>query len=421
MDQSNETERERVRALAALHLMDSAPEERFDRITRLARELFDVQGAAVTLLDENRLFSLSPQVPGHTVVDRNDSFCDVTIRQQALLVVPDATQDDRFSWKPEVTGGFGIRFYAGRPLSVGDGHRVGSLCLFDTKPRDLSPGERELLEEMAQWAEREVQDSAEQDHAALVQQGLLPTSRPGSPEYEIAGICLPKRGVGGDYYSWTTTGSGNIEFTLADIMGKGAGAAIIAATVRQAFNAASGNKPARALDEATRALQKDLSATGFFATVLHATLNPGTGDLEYVDAGHGLTLIIRADGTEQRLATSGLPLGIAAPGSWEQQHSLLHPGDTLISVTDGVLDLYDGTLAALPEIASLVRAAGTPEKVMAEVARLVGSGNAQDDVTAIAIQRTSSERDNSGDGHQQEMAGRPRSHSMASDLAKKNP
>lgn len=141
-DTDSVSEQERVRALNALRLMDSAPEERFDRITRLARELFDVPVAAVTLLDEQRLFSKSPQVPGRTVMKRRDSFCDVTIRQSGLLVVPDATLDARFSWKPEVAGGRGVRFYAGRPLSVGGGHRVGSLCLFDVKPREFPPAFR---------------------------------------------------------------------------------------------------------------------------------------------------------------------------------------------------------------------------------------------------------------------------------------
>lgn len=124
------------------------------------------------------------------------------------------------------------------------------MCPFDTKPRDLSPVERELLEEMAQWTERKLQDTADLDIAALVQQALLAATRPLWPDYDIAGICLPMRSVGGDYYSWTQTPAG-IELTLADVMGKGAAAAIIAATVREAFQAASGEGPAAAMDRAS--------------------------------------------------------------------------------------------------------------------------------------------------------------------------
>jgi len=379
-------EQERVRSLASLHLMDSAPEERFDRITRLARELFEVPVAAVTLLDEQRLFSKSPQVPGRTVMKRSDSFCDVTIRQSGLLVVPDTTLDARFSWKPEVAGGRGVRFYAGRPLSIGGGHRVGSLCLFDVMPREFPPAHRELLEDMAQWVERELLDSADMDQAALVQNGLLPAALPSCPDYQFAGVCLPLRGVGGDFYSWTETPAG-IEFTLADVMGKGTAAAIIAATIRGAVQATSGQEPAAALNRARAALDEDLNTTGFFATVFHATLNPATGRLAYVDAGQGLTLLVRADGTHERLAAAGLPLGIAAPGSWKQHTNILDPGDTLLSFTDGLLDLYDGTLGALDDIASLVRAADTPDRLMTDLTSLVGSGNPQDDVTAIAIRR----------------------------------
>jgi phosphoserine phosphatase RsbU/P len=385
-DTDSVSEQERVRALNALRLMDSAPEERFDRITRLARELFDVPVAAVTLLDEQRLFSKSPQVPGRTVMKRRDSFCDVTIRQPGLLVVPDATLDARFSWKPEVAGGRGVRFYAGRPLSIGGGHRVGSLCLFDVKPREFPPAHRELLQDMAQWVERELVDSADLDHAALVQHGLLPATRPSCPDYEFAGVCLPLRSVGGDFYAWTETPAG-IEFTLADVMGKGSAAALIAATIRGAVQATSGQEPAVPLDRARAALADDLNTTGLFATVFHATLDPATGRLAYVDAGHGLTLIVRADGTYERLAAVGMPLGIAGPGSWKQCTTILEPGDTLFSFTDGLLDLYGGTLGALEKIAPLVRAADTPERLMTELASLVGAGNPQDDVTAIAIRR----------------------------------
>jgi sigma-B regulation protein RsbU (phosphoserine phosphatase) len=82
-----------------------------------------------------------------------------------------------------------------------------------------------------------------------------------------------------------------------------------------------------------------------------------------------------------------MPLGIAGPGSWKQCTTILEPGDTLFSFTDGLLDLYGGTLGALEKIAPLVRAADTPERLMTELASLVGAGNPQDDVTVIAIRR----------------------------------
>jgi GAF domain-containing protein len=113
--ESDSGERARVRALHSLDLMGTAPEERFDRITRIARELFDVPVAAVNLLDERELFVKSPSVHGPRTMDRSDTFCDATISSPGLLVVEDATADPRFASKPDVAGGRGVRFYAGRP------------------------------------------------------------------------------------------------------------------------------------------------------------------------------------------------------------------------------------------------------------------------------------------------------------------
>ncbi|MET1065766.1 MAG: GAF domain-containing protein, partial [Arthrobacter sp.] len=109
-------ERARVRALHSLDLMGTAPEERFDRITRIARELFDVPEALVNFLDEDEQFTKSASLPGPKTIKRSDAFCDVTISSPDLLVVEDATADPRFASKPDATGGRGIRFYAGRPL-----------------------------------------------------------------------------------------------------------------------------------------------------------------------------------------------------------------------------------------------------------------------------------------------------------------
>lgn len=379
-------ERLRVGALENLHLMDTPEEERFDRITRMARELFDVPYAAVRLVDEDRVFTKSPQLPGWTVMKRCDSFSDITVRQPGILVVPDATKDPRFSHRPLVTGESHIRFYAGRPLSVGGGHRVGALCLFDTEPRGFDDAQCGLLEEMGQWVERELRDSAEMDRAREVQQALLPVTRPFWPDYDFAGTCLPLGNVGGDFYAWREV-AGGVELTLADVMGKGTAAAIIAATVRAAFQATSGNDVALTVRHVNAQVEHDLAATGTFATLFHARLDAESGRLDYVDAGHGLTIIVRSGGAVERLAAAGLPLGIVGNGSWIRHTATLNPGDMLVSFTDGLIDLYDGTLASVDHIAALVRASSGPQGVVEKVTELNRRGGPGDDVTVIAIQR----------------------------------
>ena len=379
------TEPDRIAALHRIELMDTPAEERFDRITRAARELFGVPLAAVNLLDSDRLFVKSPQGLGRSTVPRVDTFCDTTVMAPDILVVPDATADRRFADLPDVAGSHGVRFYAGRPLSAEPGTRVGTLCLFDTRPRELSAAQLRQLDELGAWAEAEIQDSADRDRARAVQQALLPTTAPGGPEYDVAGVCLPKAEVGGDFYSWHEA-DGNLNMAIADVMGKGTAAALMAATVRSAIHRTAAPHPGTVLDLASGLLARDLEQTSTFATAFLATLDLATGELQYADAGHGLTMIVAPDGSYRRLPSGGLPLGIGEPGSWATSATALRPGETLVSFTDGVLDLYGGTLAALDEVAAVVT--GTdPSAVIKCLRALRARSGADDDLTAIVVRR----------------------------------
>ena len=146
----------RIEALHGLKVLDSAPEERFDRLTRLAKRLFNVPIALVTLVDTDRQWFKSCVGLGVSETPRNVSFCGHAILQDELLMVADAKQDERFYDNPLVTGEPKIRFYAGYPLTVPDGNKMGTLCLIDTKPRELDDEERALLRDLAGMAEQEL-------------------------------------------------------------------------------------------------------------------------------------------------------------------------------------------------------------------------------------------------------------------------
>ncbi|WP_461605861.1 GAF domain-containing protein, partial [Aeromonas allosaccharophila] len=134
----------RLDALRRLAILDSPAEERFDRITRMARNMFDVPIALVSLVDENRQWFKS--CCGLPVLEtpRDISFCGHAILGEELFVVEDAAQDPRFSDNPLVTGEPHIRFYAGHPLEVGNGLKLGTLCIIDSKPRCFSPRDQAL-------------------------------------------------------------------------------------------------------------------------------------------------------------------------------------------------------------------------------------------------------------------------------------
>lgn len=155
-DPDCEQEADRLAALRALHLLDTPPEDRYDRITRLARRAFDVPIALVSLVDADRQWFKSRQGLDGEQTPRTESFCSVAIQKQEILVVPDARLDPRFAHLPGVTGEPHVRFYAGRPLQAPGGQRVGTLCLVDTRPRGFSAEDAALLEDLACIAEQEL-------------------------------------------------------------------------------------------------------------------------------------------------------------------------------------------------------------------------------------------------------------------------
>ena len=148
-------EAERLVALRALAILDTLPEVRFDRITAFARELFQVPIALISLIDHDRQWFKSkagldvPQTP------REVSFCGHAILYPGVFVIEDATTDPRFCDNPLVTGKPFVHFYAGMPLKSRDAC-IGTLCLFDHKPRHFDEHNRDLLTRLAAWAEREL-------------------------------------------------------------------------------------------------------------------------------------------------------------------------------------------------------------------------------------------------------------------------
>ncbi|MEW6247374.1 MAG: PAS domain S-box protein [Nitrospirota bacterium] len=149
-------EAQRLAALHALHILDTPPEERFDRITRLAQRLFDVPIALISLVDASRQWFKSRAGLDVAQTPREISFCGHAILGHEAFVVRDARVDPRFSDNPLVTGEPAIRFYAGWPLADPAGRTLGTLCLIDRRPRQLSEADLRVLRDLASLAEQEL-------------------------------------------------------------------------------------------------------------------------------------------------------------------------------------------------------------------------------------------------------------------------
>lgn len=151
-------EPKRIEKLHALSILDTAAEERFDRLTRLAKRIFKADFSIITLVDSDRQWfkstTAAQALPEET--DREISFCAHAILGDKAMVVEDASKDERFHDNPVVINDPKIRFYAGYPLRQNDGSALGTLCILSSEPRHFSADDLQMLNDLGAMAEQEL-------------------------------------------------------------------------------------------------------------------------------------------------------------------------------------------------------------------------------------------------------------------------
>jgi GAF domain-containing protein len=161
-----EDEEDRLGALTALHLLDTEAEPVFDRITARVSRVFEVPIALITLIDRDRQFfksqtGLPEELARARQTPRSVSVCGHVVAKNTVMVIEDLARDRRFADNPLLKE-HGIRFYAGIPLLAPNGQPIGSLCLLDVKPRQLTDREKRLLQEYANEVMEEIAKRAPQ-------------------------------------------------------------------------------------------------------------------------------------------------------------------------------------------------------------------------------------------------------------------
>lgn len=395
-----EVEDARIRSLDQLRV-SHVSEDRFARITRMARTALDVPMSAINLVDR-KLQWCKQYSADHALdfdVPRDQSVCRATIARayqkhaEPALIFEDLSAEPEFAALPAIAAEGGVRFYAGFPLFGPGGHPVGTFCIYDTAPRRLSDNERATFGELAAWAQQELASSDEFQRAVDVQKQLLPKPLGEIPGYTVATLFESAFAVGGDFYDHHGV-TGGISLTVADVMGKGLGAAILAAGFRSALRAAS-----TAFDQAGQRLNMsgvvasvaaqltdDLERTGTFVTLFHATLDLESGRIAYVDAGHGIAALCRRTGDFQSLTSSDLPLGINPADDWVTHEVTMSPGDVLIIASDGLLDLLDEK-AGVDDVFAFLANHRQPAELCTAVAALINSRPPADDITVVVVRR----------------------------------
>lgn len=169
----SEVERRRIAALKNLEILDTDPDERFDRLVNIARRYYDAPIALFSLVDEGRQWFKSMHGLNVRETDRSLAFCDHAIRQDSLFVVTDASKDARFRDNALVVDDPHIRFYAGMPVREPDGFKLGTLCIIDREPREVADHDLDILRSLASLMEDEV----ERFYYTSKYKNLIPVSR----------------------------------------------------------------------------------------------------------------------------------------------------------------------------------------------------------------------------------------------------
>jgi sigma-B regulation protein RsbU (phosphoserine phosphatase) len=352
-------EPERLAAIRRYDVLDTPEDGAFDRITALASRHFGVPIAIVSIVDSDRIWFKSHHGLEVREIGRAPGLCASAILQYEPWVVEDAAVDPRTLANPLVAGEFGLRFYAGVPLTTHDGYNLGTLCVIDREPREMTEAETQTLRDMAAIVmdelelrlasrrvvdhEQRLRDQAEQMARAL-QESLLPPRLPAIPGADLAALYLPASSgeVGGDFYDVFEAGDG-WALVIGDVSGKGAAAAAVTAlarhTIRTAFLAASSAPEVLATLNRAMFLGLQGGAPRHFCTALLATLRPDPDGflLTVASAGHPPALLLRdGEAAEEMAAAGGPPVGWYADASFAAAEARLRHGDGIVLYTDGL-------------------------------------------------------------------------------------
>lgn len=372
-----------------LGLLERPHDDRFDRIIRLVQRLLDVPVVMVNVMTAHEQRVLASVGCPLDEFALKDSFCAPTVASGVTTIIDDLSANELFSDHPWVTGTEGTRFYAGLPLSTTDGTVVGTFCALDTRPRTLSERDREILADLARWAEDELVRAGDVIEAKQVQRRLLAQHPLSAYGWDLSGASRPRRQVSGDYYDWQEI-DGAIQIVLADVMGKGMTAAIVAAGLRALLRSTSRfNSFGEAFRRASIGVSEDLDRAATLVTMFAAQVQARSGDVEWIDAGHGLAAVFTpgAD-TWQWLRSNDLPLGVTGDETYDVRQAHIEPESTLVVFSDGVLDYFDDDPEAVATcIQQLCDRGNGPHVIVRELISASRGQEVSDDVSVVALKR----------------------------------
>jgi sigma-B regulation protein RsbU (phosphoserine phosphatase) len=243
--------------------------------------------------------------------------------------------------------------------------------------------------------ERELQLAME------IQQRFQPTAPPVVMGYEFQGISFPCYEIGGDYYDFIKRDDGRLVIALGDVSGKGTAAALLMSSLHASIHAQTGSHDTlvETISAVNRYLAENIPSNRF-VTLFYAELDPDSGAVSFLNAGHNPPLIVHAAGTVEQLASGGLPLGIKADAEYREGRTHLEPGDVLVIYSDGVTEAASPNgeefgPTRLYEVVSRnvdASAAGIRDRIESALTKFSQGTQAADDITLVIVKRLAETR-----------------------------
>lgn len=232
--------------------------------------------------------------------------------------------------------------------------------------------------------------------ASEIQQRFQPAAPPHVEGYELQGISFPCYEIGGDYYDFIEREDGRLVIALGDVSGKGTAAALLMSSLHAAIHAqsASHDSLVATISAVNRYLADNIPANRF-VTLFYAELDPESGALSFLNAGHNPPLIVHSAGTVEQLASGGLPLGIKRDAEYREGRTQLQRGDVLVIYSDGVTEAVSPTgeefgATRLYEVVSRNidgSAAGIRDRIESSLTKFAQGTSAADDITLVIVKR----------------------------------
>jgi serine phosphatase RsbU (regulator of sigma subunit)/pSer/pThr/pTyr-binding forkhead associated (FHA) protein len=401
---------------AASELVVHRPlDELFDLVLDLLFEAVAAERGAILLLEGTPplpVIRASTSRLGEPLTRVSRSIARRAIEDRVSLLIPNVLDDVRFKSEDSILAS-GIRTAMCAPLwftATGEGKdSVIGLVYVDSLQQSHSFGEDDLrvLTALANVAAAKIENvrlleeslekrRMEEDMrmAAEIQTGLLPRQAPDVPGYELAGINQPCRTVGGDYYDFATE-DGRVFIALGDVSGKGTGAALLMTVLRAAVRAHwTEESLADAVARINRTVCQNVPSNKF-VTFFVARLEPASGELTYVNAGHNPPLLIRDGAEVELLQNGGIVLGLFEGVPYEAGRVEMRPGDTLLAYSDGVTETWspegdefgEDKLSALAVDSRGLEAQALQDEILREIERFEAGARATDDRTLVVLRR----------------------------------